>query len=175
MKIVFVIKFPAFWCFAAFQESPQSDFPRDNEGGECEKRVERNYMEKVFRVETTKLRGFLFAFSTYQRRVRTGERKKSRQSCRHFNCIYSYLNFNASTSSAIPFRHSLALKNESPAYYFIKHSSHRARLMYLVSERKFYIKKIFIHRVAEDDSRGEGCWINTSVGESWSPFNPFYE
>lgn len=54
MKIVFVIKFPAFWCFA-FQESPQSDFPRDNEGGECEKRVERNYMEKVFRVETTKL------------------------------------------------------------------------------------------------------------------------
>lgn len=54
MKIVFVVKFPAFWCFA-FQESPQSDFPRDNEGGECEKRVERNYMEKVFRVETTKL------------------------------------------------------------------------------------------------------------------------
>lgn len=121
-------------CF--FQESPQSDFPRDNEGGECEKRVERNYMKKVFQVETTKLRGFLFAFTTSE-----GSEKKSRQSCRHFNCIYSYFNFNASTSRSIALKKQVSI--------ILLHQAFAASRTSNVScqRAKFHIKKILFHRV----------------------------
>lgn len=92
--------------------------------------------KKVFQVETTKLRGFLFAFTTSE-----GSEKKSRQSCRHFNCIYSYFNFNASTSRSIALKKQVSI--------ILLHQAFAASRASNVScqRAKFHIKKILFHRV----------------------------
>lgn len=89
---MFVINFQLF-DVVLFQEFPQSDFSGIMKA-ESMMRLEK--IKKVVQVETAKLRDSSFqhipVVNCFYAKGQSG--KVKRKSCRHFNCIYPYLNFN---------------------------------------------------------------------------------